>query len=565
MNRTNEKGWMAAAAVALFVILLWSYPLATMRLAAQWDVGVHLRWAAQFHTALQEGWLLPRWAWASLGGLGDPTFFYYQPLFYYITSAFSLVGIGPEYSLLLSGIVIYGLLAACVYRFLLRHCPPYKAALGAGFVLASPPMFFLATQMSAFPWVLSFPFSIWFILESLRQRPRPARLAMLIALVSFSHLLSAMMTLLCTGFALLFLVPWNRDAIRRHLAWGGGVALGLCLTAFFFYPAITQLGLITPEGWTNGASYDWRRAFAFPVVTYFQYGLKWFGPQLPFPMLVLLMAGLALLPLKAAAPTPSHSTARKLAVVALIALALGTELAYPLYVVLTPLHKLQFPYRFLFLAALLAAMALALRVHEGAWARWSKPVRALALLLVLAYFGQLAVLQLKLIKDGRDIPDRASVMAGRFGQPEYVPAVRGPAWTRYLDDGKLEGECRRLGLACSALRQRSHDLSVVIETPRAASVRLPLFAFPAWEASVDGQAQPRAFDPASGLLQVNLAPGRHVVTVRWARLPAEVAGLWVSAAALLVWLGLLAVGRRRAALPAPEAALAPGMKVRVPG
>jgi hypothetical protein len=237
--------------------------------------------------------------------------------------------------------------------------------------------------------------------------------------------------------------------------------------------------------------------------------------------------------------------ARRLAIVALAALALGSELAYPLYTVFTPLHKLQFPYRFLFLATILAGIAFVIQLNEGAWLRWSRAVRTAAILLFAAYFGQLAILEWKIVSGGKRLPDRGTVMAGRFGQPEYLPAVHGPGWKRYADSGKLSGECQRLKIECSAPRQRTHDMSVVITTAQAVRVRLPMFAFPAWQARVNGQAQPYSVDKDTGMFQVDLPPGRHVVVLNWVRLPAEHTGFWISGVALCLLIGTFLIGRRR--------------------
>jgi hypothetical protein len=125
--------------------------------------------------------------------------------------------------------------------------------------------------------------------------------------------------------------------------------------------------------------------------------------------------------------------------------------------------------------------------------------------------------------------------------------VRGPDWNVYVKNGKLAGECRRLGIRCADAVQRTHDFSVVIDTPHAVSVRLPIFAFPAWGVSVDGKPRPLVSDPATGLSLVQLEPGRQVVAMRWSRMPADITGMRITAAALFVLLGGLAttVWRRR--------------------
>jgi len=543
MTTSTRSRLLGAGCVFLFLVLLWLYPLLSLKLAAQFDFGVHLRWASQFHEALQEGNVLPRWAYASVDGLGDPTFFYYQPLVYYISSFFHMLGCDLRVALLLTEICSFALLGSTVFFYFLRRYPNRGAALGTIFVLACPPLYFLATQMAAFPWVFSMPFSVLFVAETIRERQRPTRLAVLICLICLAHLLSGLMTLFATGLARLIFAFPNRHNLREHLRWGLGVALGLALSAFFLYPAITQLDLITPSGWLG--PFDWHRGFVFPLFTYLRYGLLWIGPQIPFPFLAV---GLAMLTLFPRMPIPDREaglTARRLAIVSLVSLAFASELAYPMYANVSALHKLQFPYRFMFLACVLAAIAFVIHLNTGAWSRWSRPVKSAALVMMILYIAQAGILQWKLIRSGERLPEPASLMHGRFGQPEYMPAVHGPHWEAYVADGKLAGECRRLGIRCDVTSQRSHDMNVSIASSRSVAVRLPVFAFPAWRASVDGVTQPYAFDKDTGLLLVQLPPGTHVVALGWSRLPAEVTGLWISAGALCILLGSLAFFRRR--------------------
>lgn len=527
--------WIAPGCILLFLALLWAYPLLSLRLPAQFDFSVHLRWTTQFYAALKEGSLLPRWAYASLDGLGDPTFFYYQPLAYYITSLFRALGCGPDRALVLAEVVPYGLVGAIVFRHFLQGQPGRGAVFGTLFVLASPPLYFLATQMGALPWVFSFPFSVLFVAESIRARQRPVHLSLLLCLTCLSHLLSGMMVLLAVPVArLIFLFPTRRN-LPEHVRWGLGVALGMGLAAFFIYPAISQLQLITPSGWS--ASFDWRRGFVFPLFTYFRYGLLWMGPQIPFPLLALGLAGLTLFPRFETGNAVRQLTARRLAIVALVALAFGSELAYPLYAGLGALQKLQFPYRFMFLATLLGSIAFVIHLHDGAWARWNRAVKCLAVLLMGLYLAQTGILGWKLVKYGEPLPQAAKFMSGRFGQPEYLPAVHGPHWEDYIAKGKLTGECLRLGIRCNVVSAPGQALSVVVNADRDANVRLPVFAFPAWRVNVDGIGQAYAADTDTGLMLAKLPSGQHTVTLTWSRLPSEIAGLWISTGVLCILLG----------------------------
>jgi len=548
MSIARRASWSGLLAICGFALLLWLYALATLRLPYQVDMLVHLRWAEQFLAAVREGWLLPRWAFASVEGLGDPTFFYYQPLFYYLTSALGLLGLRSEAALVGAALVPSVLLGVVVRQRFLAAYRPGVALLGTLYVMACPVLLFLAVQMAAYPWTLALPFCVLFAAESTRARPRAPQLALLLALVCLSHLLSALMLLACTGLARLALAWPSRRTLAAHLEWSAGVLLGLGLAAFFVWPAVTQLHLINPDGWTGGANFDWRRAFALPTFSIAQHGLRWFAIQLPLSLLALALCVFVLLSCRAslrAGAGQGAAQARRLAIVALAAMLLASELAYPLYALLEPMRKIQFPYRFMFLALLLANIALVIELAEGAWRRWSLPWRALAVVLMAAQCAMTLQLQLGIVRGGKPIPAPASFMQGRFGQPEYIPAVRGPQWKAYLENGKLAGECARLGIACSTAPRQTHALAFVIDTPQPVAVRLPLLAYPAWAMTVDGERRPLAADPATGLALARLSPGRHTVALAWDGLPAEAAGRLASAVAALAWLGWIVLARRR--------------------
>ena len=543
----SHKRPFGALILLLFVALLWAYPAATLKLAFQNDIAVHLRWVEQFHTSLQDGVLLPRWAHEAQGGLGDPSFFYYQPLFYYISSLFLWLGFGPERALVLSAAVPFLMVAGVVYWHFLRRYPERGAVLGAMFVVACPTLYFMSTHLAAFPWSLSIPFSLLFALESMRDRPRARVIAVLLALICLSHLLSGMMTLLSTGLARLVIAPPRPANIKAHMVWLGGIVLGLALAAFFVYPAMTQMALINPNGWEQG--FNWRRCFALPLVSQFVHGTYWFGVQWPFALLSLGLILLVLLP-RSTRPglqtlNPAQVSARRIGIVALCALVLGSELAYPLYAYVGAMQKLQFPYRFMFVASILASIALAIQFNEGAWKRWSKITRIAAVLLVLGQCGQTALLELKIVKDGQRMKTHEQYFSGRFGQPEYLLGARGPQWRDYAENGSLAADCARLNVSCTDIDKRSHTFTLTVDAPGAVSLRLPVFGFPAWQARVDGVDHAWRLDPATGAIVVDMPAGQHDVALRFGRLPVEVTGLWVSAAALIVLLVLALLARRR--------------------
>jgi hypothetical protein len=470
---------------------------------------------------------------------------YYQPLFYYLTSVFRALGASSARALMLATALPYLMIGAIAYRAFSRQPIHGWALAGIVLVVSGPPLFFISTHMGLLPWTLGIPFSVLFVMESTRERPRPAVIALLLGLTCLSHILSGLMALCCAGLSRVVLTRLGRPSIGATLAWGMGIIVGLGLASFFIYPAITQLHLINPNGWTSDRTFDWRTSMLFPTFTYVRFGARWMSYQWPLPLIVFGMTLFVLLNRSARTPAERQALPIRLAVAAMSALALGSELAYPLYAVLPPLQKLQFPYRFLPLAAVLGTLAFVLHLHRGGWNHAGKRARAIAVALILASCAQGLFLQVSLARSGKHLPDPGSYMSGYFGQVEYLPAVRGPHWKAYVDKGLLAGECASLNIACQEepLR-RTHDYSALVDTPRQVGLRLPVFAYPAWQLSVDGRVRPLSADSETGLVSADLAPGHHVLALRWVGLPAERTGRYITLGALSAFAFLVVLSRR---------------------
>ena len=518
-------------------VAVWWQPLFLGRMNERPDAVTHLRWSYEFFRALQEHIVYPRWAFASHQGLGDPTFLYYQPFFYYVTAALSALGSSPERALVIGACIPYVLLSWVGYA---HGAGSTRRALGAAALLATcPAVYFLTMNGGAFPWAVAIPFCILFVLESIKDRPDIARIALLIALVCLTHLLSGLLVLLCVGAARLVFAFPGKASWRSNLHWGAGVALGMALACFFIYPAISQQGLINPAGWTTDPTLDWHRGFAFPLYTWKKFGLQWLSFQWVFPLLALIFSGLTLLLMRWA---PRDVRAWRLVVVALAALMFSSEIAYPLFALLPPLQKLQWAYRFVPLALALSSLAFAMIAFRT-------PGQPLWLRLVtvglLAGYALLVVqIQLQVYRGGESLRKIDVALQGEFGQPEYLIARRGPNWQQYNEDGQLAGECLRLQAKCQVVLKKTHAMSVQVDAAAAIRLRLPLFAFPAWQVSVDGQQQSLGVDQGTGLIAVALDKGKHTIAVSWVGLPAQKIGNAISMGALAIFGLTLILGYR---------------------
>jgi hypothetical protein len=134
-------------------------------------------------------------------------------------------------------------------------------------------------------------------------------------------------------------------------------------------------------------------------------------------------------------------------------------------------------------------------------------------------------------------PD-SGIASLRPGVPEYIPATAGPRWDGYEMKGRLDHECDSLRIACESLVNESQHRVWRIESPAAATIRLPVFAFPAWNLTVDGVGVPDPIDRESGLFRVTVPPGSHRISLTWSGLPEERTGAIISLIAGFIWMAL---------------------------
>ncbi|NWG73952.1 MAG: hypothetical protein HXY24_05005 [Rubrivivax sp.] len=283
LHRYGELGLAAVIAIAL--ALLWGYPLLALdRLFVNVDLLTHYRWASQFIDAIDQGILIPRWMPLSHLGLGDPTFLYYSPLFYYVVWGFHLI-FGDVWVALkvaaVAGNALSGFVAFCALR---RWMCWRLAATGALVLQLSPVTFFLGYSHNAFPWQFAQAWVIWLLAASFEGRPKIS-VAWATAAVALTHILSAFMALCCISLAKLLIVLSDRDreAWRDLFTWCGWVLLGLMAAAFYVLPAVTTQDLINSAGWRDERWLDWRNAFIFSTWTQAEFGTRWWAFQWLLP------------------------------------------------------------------------------------------------------------------------------------------------------------------------------------------------------------------------------------------------------------------------------------------
>jgi hypothetical protein len=540
------------AATGIMAMILHAPRLFGDLVASNSDLRVHFRWAAQFVAGVQGGDPYPRWIPLSNQGLGEPALLFYAPLYYYATTlaawlthdTWTAMEIVEFVGIWATGLFAYGAM---------RHfCPPGWSLAGALVIQAAPMIFMLFHFFNGLPWALSFSATMATVSFSLRPNPRrfvDAPLAAALGVLIGTHTLSGLMTLICLPFVnIRHLIGNQAGRLRPLLVWGVSALLGVGLAMVYLLPALHARPLIMSEVWVTEHTYH--NGFIFSTVTYFLYGMRWMTFQWPLPLVLLgsTITATWYLFQNRHSRDERWAALAGLVMVAWVSLFLCSELSYPLWALPSPLKLVQFPHRFLYVTtavALVANLVCVWRVSSEGSSRRAMMLVALplvaSLLMTVGMYGKFAML------DGRPSGLRGTTVGPYQGRPEYMTRTVGPDWEPYVQAGSLKGECALKGVQCGEVGSVGRTHRWWIDARGPVALRLPIFAFPAWSATLDGAIVATAIDKSTGLVLIDLPAGRHEVSLTWAGLPSERIGLLLSGVSLAL-LGVL-MGVERVSRP----------------
>jgi hypothetical protein len=592
MNSRLRPGTPTALLALCLSAWLVASPHAVFNLADRnQDFDQHLAWAFQVGQGLAAGDPYPRWMPLGNRGLGEPALLYYSPAYSLAVSLLRpLTDATWSAMRLVEFLALLGL-GLAGWALLRRFARPLPALLGAMACQATPMVFMLFNHFNGFPWASNaagFGLLLWAALRlpAMARRhgdawagPRAPSatdgllrvpVACAVALMTLTHLVSTLMALICLTPALVWL--WSggvqagrRALLRAALSWGLSAGLGLALAGVFLLPALASMDLISAREWTE--TYRPHDAFSFPTITAWRYGIRWFGFQWPVSLVCLGLTGAGVWLLRrqrARRPEAhgpegmrtegargqqagrthgqgmvvAHAPARRAAIALLIAsacaLLLASELSLPLWLIDTPLRKVQFPHRFLFVSSISASWALALLAGSGpADDRLGRRV-AVAALLGAALLTALLATRL-VLRDGEPVNAGDDTIRAYGSYSEYTLPWQRPAALDWQRAGGLEAELAQTGVRLIApAGNGAGGWRWVLATGEPQRIRLPVLWFPAWRLTLDGAPHPASADPQTGLVALTLPAGEHALRLRWQRLPAEQAGAALSLLALAV-------------------------------
>nr|WP_315244962.1 hypothetical protein [uncultured Albidiferax sp.] len=550
----------SACLILLLSTCIWISPLLFNQFAWVTDLFLQYQWATQFDRSLREGIAIPRWNSASNNGLGDATFLHIHPLYYYLVSVTNVLIQDIWVSMRFVLGAAHWALGIVVY-ISLKNKPHSNQALVCGIVAQWMPFMMLQTIYGqSFPVLLAMPMTAWVVHTLVSPTFDAKKIFVCCAALTcaiLSHILIAFTLIVCVSLTLAIwalldsrLTTKNTPHcnITRFKLWIGVVALSMGLSAWYLVPAIFGRSMINAQAWSLGQlispALSWQRNFIFPWWTVLQEGQTSFAVLwlTPFPAaLIGLILGSAIWRARKFSSI-NHSTAWQILLnVWLSAGIFACAISWPIWATFGFFQQLQFPFRFVGVMSVTAALLLGHPLFSTRTRLLGAPRWLLVLGSTLLCSG---ILLGQAFVGGRHMVPNTSWLTGTFGQPEYLPSNVPSTWRQAFSHSVL---CGNTLSGCTILVNKSHTKIFRYTSEVGQDMPLPIFFHPGWLTKLDGQqVLSSSADAHTGLLTVQAPPGTHELQVTWAGTPLEKWGNSISLVSLFALLaGLAAVVLRK--------------------
>jgi 6-pyruvoyl-tetrahydropterin synthase related domain len=555
--------------VSLFALFA-AQPLFVDQLTCSDDSAFHIGRAVNLEALIRAGHFFPRWSPYMAHGFGYPFFNYYAPLSSYVLVLIHNLGfiypnalyIAFGISLWLAGLATYALArdwfgeAAGVAAAVVYLSAPYfaydilfRGNLAESFALIFPPLILFALHRALRPVATGTPlraslFTRWLFLAALA-----------FAGLLYTHNATALAAAPLFAAYVALLAFTQRD--WRVLIRGGlSLVFGLALSANFWLPALLETNLVQTD-----------KLLVPPIFTYYTNYIsvsELLAPPIvidpllinpsPAKALGLVTAILALLGLgaivyRATRPpnkgqsNPALAFGQWLLAAGLFYCFLTLAISQPLWDVLPLIKFIQFPWRFLSLAMLCAALlagAVVSWVPKRAW--WLAGAVILAALIgnLSWWYPRYCVpfQETTLASTIRYELDTATL--GTTAKGEYLPRTV----TSVPDDDSLaqaliKGEQPQYlsGLAndstLTVTQADPLDYQATFDLKSETQLTFNQFFFPGWAATLDNQTLAIAPATNSGLITFTAPAGAHNLHIYFGNTPLHLTSALISISALL--------------------------------
>ena len=535
-------------AIVIAVALVALAPELLIGLTVTDNFRFNLLWPQQFADLFREGQLYPRWLPYSWGGLGSPNFYFYPPLFFWVTAVIdSATGgtLSAERFVPLASLALLIAAGMAMYCWLLSKVDQRRAIIGAVAYMLAPYHLYDLYGRGALAEASAYAFVPLIMLSLARLGDNRTAFLPLLAVAYCALLLSNLpAALLVTVFLIppyVVLVARRSASPRRCVAQAlvGGV-LGLSLAAIYLVPAVALLPYISSQA-LSGSFYRPENWFFWHLHAGEMAGRMYFIVPICMAASVFGAATMMSARFDRAQREPLFWAGLTLIMVALIG-----GLVPPVWQ-LPGLRFVQFPWR----ALLLVEFSVVTMLSTAA----SRPKNSLFLPGVMALGVAYAVLGLiasHMIGRTWDHQRQttAEIRSRYLDAPEYLPAGtrieqgQGPDDVRFELPKLLSIARAANGAPVAATQANDGGLIVDVDSPAPTRLILRRSYFPHWQLhNAKGEAVPIVPEPRMKVVSFTVPAGRSRFTLEVGQAPYERAGELITWAA--IFLLVLAVGTPR--------------------
>lgn len=577
MKRLNqEKLYLLIAiliAAAAALPLLWGGGLLNTRGGG--DSPFLIQRLHQLTTAVYDGHFPVRWMPDANYGYGYPFFNFYAPLAFYVALFFRLLGFGTIRAIQLSQLCGFVVAGWGMYRLGVRWFKRPSHALLASAAYTFAPfhlvnVYVRGDSIAEF-WAMAFyPLVIWatdclITADTTAERRRQVViLALAYGGLVISHNISAM---IFSPFVVLYGVGrvWHGRYdktiyLQKSLNFSAAILLGVAASAWFWLPAIGEQSLTQLSEITVGYfDYNFGDGFHFRSTDLVQSSFFYDpdvgnGDAFRMGLVQAFLIGLSLVAYGWHIWRTKSWSVQTLTLIS--GLLVATFMMHPwsriLWDTLPLLPYTQFPWRFLsvqaFWGAALTPFILTLIPERPSLSSIFYPLLFIALLAIAA-FGRFQLDYLIVAEN--DITGESIAQyewfTGNIGttiSAEYLSngVSPRPYTSAWLQSGQRWTSQTIRGQASTILQtQRTQEQIWQIEvTSPQATVTLPLMYWPGWQATNEqGEALSLNAAAGSGLAQLSLDEGTHLISLKLGRTPVRIWGELISLITLLALGGYL--------------------------
>ncbi len=266
-NSEKDKKWTTRSYGRLYFIMVIGIPLVVAGhnlinriIPSLHDINTFL-WSKAVFQVFKAGVLYPQWLPQMWYGFGLPIFYFYPPLFYWLTTLGQIVGLGTIVAV--KTVLIISLLTGSVFMYLwIREWTNRVSAMVAtGFWIVTPYYLSLIYVRGAFPEFMALnlvPLGLWLITK-LWKNPEQKKyffgLTFTIAAIILTHNLTTVVTLGVYGVYLAYLY-WGEQAKKSLLIYSGfSFVFAFMVTSFYWLPAFVYKSAINTSVLTAGKFY----------------------------------------------------------------------------------------------------------------------------------------------------------------------------------------------------------------------------------------------------------------------------------------------------------------------